>query len=123
MMYARPVRPVYPSLVPPVTQLYSEEIHIMSFRFDVSCRRKNRMIRVLAVIAIALFTLLPAARASAQTNTGAIRGYVRGADGTPIPDAMVTAVDSVTTITRNALTNAEGFYALNGLRQIGRAHV
>lgn len=115
-MYARPVRPVYPSFVPPVTQLYSEEIHIMSFRFDASCRRENRLIRVLAVFAIALFTLLPAARASAQTNTGAIRGYVRGADGTPIPDATVTAVDSSTSLTRNALTNAEGFYSLNSLR-------
>jgi len=115
-MYARPVRPVYPSFVPPVTQLYSEEIHIMSFRFDASCRRENRLIRVLAVIAIALFTLLPAARASAQTNTGAIRGYVRGADGTPIPDATVTAVDSSTSVTRNALSNSEGFYSLNGLR-------
>ncbi|MBA2685292.1 MAG: TonB-dependent receptor [Gemmatimonadaceae bacterium] len=74
------------------------------------------MIRALVLFAIALFTLLPAARADAQTNTGAVRGYVRGADGQPVPDATVTAVDSSTTLTRNALTNAEGFYSLNALR-------
>src|SRR5665213_1805441 len=112
-MYAGPVRP---SFVPPVTQLYSEEIHTMSFRFDVTSRVRNRVARAFTSHARAAAALLPAARANAQTNTGAIRGYVRGADGQPIPDATVTAVDSVTTITRNALTNAQGFYALNGLR-------
>ena len=88
----------------------------MSFRFDVTSRVRNRVARALTCLALAAIALLPAARANAQTNTGAIRGYVRGADGQPVPDATVTAVDSVTTITRNALTNAEGFYALNGLR-------
>jgi hypothetical protein len=115
-MYVRPVRPVYPSFAPPVTQLYSEEIHTMSFRFDVSCRRENRMMRALAIFALALVALLPAARASAQSNTGAIRGYVRGSDGQPIPDATITAVDSTTNITRNTLSNAEGIYSLNGLQ-------
>ncbi|MEO7039595.1 MAG: TonB-dependent receptor [Gemmatimonadaceae bacterium] len=74
------------------------------------------MIRALVIFAIALFTLLPAARANAQTNTGAIRGYVRGSDGLPVPEVTVTAVDSSTSLTRNALTNAEGFYSLNALR-------
>src|SRR6185437_14617799 len=65
---------------------------------------------------LAAVAFLPAARASAQTSTGSIRGYVRGTDGQPIPDAQVTAVDSSTTVTRNAITNAAGFYSLNALR-------
>ncbi|MDQ2766760.1 MAG: carboxypeptidase-like regulatory domain-containing protein, partial [Gemmatimonadota bacterium] len=73
------------------------------------------MARALTCCALAAVALLPAARASAQTNTGAIRGYVRGTDGQPVPDATITAVDSVTSITRNALSNAQGFYSLNGL--------
>jgi hypothetical protein len=112
-MHARPVRP---SLVPPVTQLYSEEIHTMSFRSDSNSRVRNRVARALACCALAAFALLPAARAGAQTNTGSVRGYVRGTDGQPVPDATVTAVDSSTSLTRNALTNAEGFYSLNALR-------
>ena len=88
----------------------------MSFRFAFTSRVWNRVARVLTCCALAAFALLPAARASAQTNTGAIRGYVRGADGTPVPDATVTAVDSSTTLTRNSITNAEGFYSLNSLR-------
>ncbi|HMI56571.1 MAG TPA: carboxypeptidase-like regulatory domain-containing protein, partial [Gemmatimonadaceae bacterium] len=74
------------------------------------------MARALTCFALAAVALLPAARASAQTNTGAVRGYVRGTDGQPVPDATVTAIDSVTSITRNALSNAEGYYSLNGLR-------
>ncbi|HMA02549.1 MAG TPA: TonB-dependent receptor, partial [Gemmatimonadaceae bacterium] len=74
------------------------------------------MARALTCFALAAVALLPAARASAQTNTGSIRGYVRGADGQPVPDAQVTAVDSSTSLTRNALTNAQGFYSLNALR-------
>ena len=76
-MYAGPVRPLF---VPPVTQLYSEEIHTMSFRFDVTSRVRNRVARALTCLALAAIALLPAARANAQTNTGAIRGYVRGAE-------------------------------------------
>jgi outer membrane receptor for ferrienterochelin and colicin len=88
----------------------------MSFRFVFTSRVWNRVARALTCCALAAFALLPAARASAQTNTGAIRGYVRGADGQPVPDATITAVDSVTTITRNTLSSAQGFYALNGLQ-------
>ncbi|HEV7705092.1 MAG TPA: carboxypeptidase regulatory-like domain-containing protein [Gemmatimonadaceae bacterium] len=74
------------------------------------------MARALTCFALVAVGLLPAARASAQTNTGSIRGYVRGSDGQPVPDATVTAVDSLTSITRNALSNAQGFYSLNGLQ-------
>jgi len=88
----------------------------MSFRLDNTSRVRNRVARALICFALAAVAFLPAARASAQSNTGAIRGYVRSADGQPIPDATVTAVDSLTSITRNALTNSLGFYSLNGLR-------
>jgi outer membrane receptor for ferrienterochelin and colicin len=88
----------------------------MSFRFVFTSRVRNRVARALTCFALAAVALLPAARASAQTNTGAIRGYVRGADGQPIPEVTVTAFDSTTSITRNTLSNAEGFYALNGLQ-------
>jgi hypothetical protein len=88
----------------------------MSFRFVFTSRVRNRVARALTCFALAAVALLPAARASAQTNTGSVRGYVRGADGQPVPEATVTAVDSLTSITRNALSNAQGFYSLNGLQ-------
>ena len=88
----------------------------MSFRFVSTTHVRNRVARALTCFALAAVAFLPAARASAQTTTGSIRGYVRGADGQPVPDAQVTAVDSSTSLTRNALSNAQGFYALNGLR-------
>ena len=88
----------------------------MMFRFAFNSRVRNSAARALTCFALAAVALLPAARASAQNNTGAVRGYVRGADGQPVPDAMVSAVDSATSITRNALSNAQGFYALNGLQ-------
>jgi hypothetical protein len=99
-MFARPVRPVLDS---PAKQLYSEELHIMPFRFVSITHVRNRVARALTCLALAAVAFLPAARASAQTNTGAIRGYVRGADGAPVPDAQVTAVDSSTSLTRNAV--------------------
>jgi hypothetical protein len=113
LMFARSVSP---SLVSPVTQLFSEELHTMSFRFVSTTHVRNRVARALTCFALAAVAFLPAARASAQTNTGSIRGYVRGADGQPVPDAQVTAVDSSTSVTRNTLTNAQGFYSLNALR-------
>ncbi|MEP7066088.1 MAG: hypothetical protein ABI889_08665, partial [Gemmatimonadota bacterium] len=64
----------------------------MSFRFVTTTHVKNRVARALSCFALAAVALLPAMRANAQTNTGAIRGYVRGADGQPVPDAQVTAV-------------------------------
>jgi len=112
-MFARPVRSVF---VPFVTQHHPEELHTMSFPFVSTTHVRNRVARALMCFALAAVALLPAARASAQTNTGSIRGYVRSADGQPVPDAQVTAVDSSTSLTRNALTNAQGFYSLNALR-------
>lgn len=114
MMHARPSSAL--SVLSVIPRLYSEENQIMSFLFENTSRVRNRVARALVFCALAAVAFLPAARASAQTSTGSIRGYVRGTDGQPIPDATVSAVDSSTTFTRNAITNAAGFYSLNALR-------
>ena len=88
----------------------------MSSLIDNASLVRNRLARVLVFCALAACALFTAARADAQTTTGSIRGYVRGADGRPVPDATVTAVDASFGVTRNARANAEGFYSLNGLR-------
>jgi hypothetical protein len=114
MMHAHPSSAL--SVLSVIPRLYSEENQIMSFLFDNTSRVRNRVARALVYCALAACAFLPAARASAQTNTGAIRGYVRDSAGTPIPEATVTAVDSSTSLTRSAITNAAGFYSLNALR-------
>lgn len=114
MMHARPSSAL--SVLSVIPRLYSEENQIMSFLFENTSRARNRVARALVFCALAACAFLPAARASAQTSTGSIRGYVRGTDGQPVPDATVTAVDSSTSITRNAISNAQGFYSLNGLQ-------
>ena len=88
----------------------------MSSLIDNASRVRNHMARAFVSCALAACTLFTPARADAQTTTGSIRGYVRGADGRPVPDATVTAVDPSFGVTRNARANAEGFYSLNGLR-------
>jgi hypothetical protein len=88
----------------------------MSFPFDNTSRVRNRAARALICCALAAAAIFTAARADAQTSTGSIRGYVRGTDGQPVPEATVTATDSSVGITRSATTNANGFYSLNGLR-------
>jgi hypothetical protein len=114
MMHARPSSAL--SVLSVIPRLYSEENQLMSFLFDNTSRARNRVARALVCCALAAVAFLPAARASAQTNTGSVRGYVRDSAGTPIPEATVTAVDSTTSLTRSAITNAEGFYSLNALR-------
>ena len=54
--------------------------------------------------------------ASAQTSTGAVRGYVTGPGGEPVAEAQVVARLAATNETRAATTNAAGFYYLPGLR-------
>jgi hypothetical protein len=72
-----------------------------------------RLIRVIA--AVAAFVCIGEA-ALAQTTTGNIRGYVTGTAGAPVSDAQVIARLTATNETRNATTNASGFYYLAGLR-------
>ncbi|HEU0299684.1 MAG TPA: carboxypeptidase-like regulatory domain-containing protein, partial [Longimicrobium sp.] len=60
--------------------------------------------------------LLAPLGAAAQTTTGTIRGYVRGAEGAELAGATVTARSLETNQQRQAVTSAQGFYVLPGLR-------
>jgi hypothetical protein len=62
----------------------------------------------------ALMAIAPPA--NAQTTTGNIRGYVRGPNNTPVPDAQVAARDPAMGTNRGTVSNSSGFYTLAGLR-------
>ena len=57
-----------------------------------------------------------AAPALAQNTTGAVAGLVLGADGKPVPGAMVTVLHEESRSSSNATTDANGRYAARGLR-------
>ena len=59
--------------------------------------------------------LLLAGAATAQDTNGSIRGVVRDENG-PIPGASVVAVDAASGFTQSATADAEGGFALGGLR-------
>src|SRR4029453_17703035 len=61
----------------------------------------------------ALMAIAPPA--NAQTTTGNIRGYVRGPNNTPVPDAQVAARDPAMGTNRGTLSNSSGFSTLAGL--------
>src|SRR5687767_1545375 len=75
----------------------------------------QRVVRAL-VLALAALVALGFGSASAQTSTGAVRGYVTSAGGGPVGDAQVVARLAATNETRAATTNAAGFFYLPGLR-------
>jgi len=52
---------------------------------------------------------------SAQTSTGAVRGYVKDQNGAPIADAEVQARNPQTGVLRSATSRADGSYVLPGL--------
>jgi len=60
--------------------------------------------------------LLFATALSAQTTTGAVRGYVRDSSGAPLADAILTARSVEMGLERNTRSNANGFYNVAGLR-------
>lgn len=73
-------------------------------------------IQLVSLIAL-VFAITPfASSASAQTSTGAIRGYVRSAAGVPVADAQVAAKNTATNQQRGTSTSAAGAYTLGGLR-------
>lgn len=72
--------------------------------------------RWLAPLAGAVLILLSTLPAAGQTSTATIRGTVRDQSGAAVPAAEVTAVDSTTGFRRTAVTAANGFYVLAGLR-------
>ena len=85
-------------------------------RFTSPRRSPNHAIgRAFIVGAVAALTAI-APRANAQTTTGNIRGYVRGPNNTPVPDAQVAARDPAMGTNRGTVSNSSGFYTLAGLR-------
>ncbi len=64
----------------------------------------------------AIGSLLLPAPLGAQTVTGTVRGYVRGAGGAPVGEAQVGARNTATNQQRGTLTSAQGAYTLGGLR-------
>src|SRR6476619_1044560 len=62
-------------------------------------------------VAVLLGGLLPALVHAQNATSGAIRGRVLGADGTPVPAAQVAAVNAATGFTRRALSDDNGNYA------------
>lgn len=76
----------------------------------------NRIVQCVAARTVAVVLSLVCATAlAAQTTTGSIRGYVRGDNGVPIPNASVSARNIATSATRVASSNENGYFALVGL--------
>ena len=71
--------------------------------------------RAFVVAAVVALTAI-APPAHAQTTTGNIRGYVRGPNNAPVPDAQVAARDPAMGTNRGTVSNSSGFYTLAGLR-------
>ncbi len=67
---------------------------------------------VAALLAFALSVALPAA---AQTVSASLQGTVRGADGAPLADAVITARHAATGLVRTALTGTDGRYLVGSL--------
>jgi hypothetical protein len=67
---------------------------------------------LVAVTALVSFT----GALGAQTTTGSIRGYVRDQAGAPLADVQLTARNVEMGLSRNTVSNANGFYNIAGLR-------
>src|SRR6266545_2169771 len=65
-----------------------------------------------AAAAVAMFALLVATPALAQTPTGTILGSVKDAQGAVVPGATVSATNLGTQYSRTAVTDGSGEYAL-----------
>src|SRR4026209_1902671 len=66
--------------------------------------------------AIALFAILALPTTShAQLTRGAISGTVRDSAGAVVPGAQVKVVNPQTNVTREAVTNDEGFYRVGAV--------
>ena len=78
---------------------------------------RRRFVNTLVGASFALGALLAGAEgAQAQTTTGTVRGYVRGAGGTPVDAATISARHLELGQERQTATNEAGFYNLAGLR-------
>ncbi len=79
-------------------------------RFHAFVRHVGLVLGVLLALAG-----LTASGAQAQTSTGAIRGYVKDANGVPLADAQVQAKSVATGVARSSSAHTDGFYTLVGL--------
>ena len=75
-------------------------------------RYTKTLLHLAAIFTIALFALKSS---RAQTTLGGITGTVSDPQGSVIPGAQVTAVSQGTSLTRTAVTNAEGSYSFVNL--------
>jgi outer membrane receptor for ferrienterochelin and colicin len=75
----------------------------------MEARRRRTSPRALLAILLAVVATVPAA---AQTTTGSIRGRVLNDQGQPVPAVLITATNVETGLSRTALTNPEGLYAI-----------
>lgn len=74
------------------------------------------LINVSIGLAIALVTILALpARTHAQLTRGAISGTVRDQAGAVVPGAQVKVINPQTNVTREAVTNDEGFYRVGAV--------
>src|SRR6185436_11095872 len=64
----------------------------------------------------ALLAALVAPAVSAQTVNSNLRGYVRGTNGAPVPDAEVSVRNLETNQRRGTTTATSGYYYIGGLR-------
>lgn len=79
-------------------------------------KRSVRTGQVAAALLLALLGLTTASsEASAQTNTGTIRGQVIDEAGAPVPAASVLAVNTETGAQRGAISRQDGRYQIVGL--------
>ena len=88
---------------------------------DVRVRSRGRppfrpVPRRLLTATVAAALIVTAGAAGAQTTTGSIRGYVRGPNDTPVPDAQVAARNPAMGLNRGTVSNSSGFFNLAGLR-------
>ena len=72
-------------------------------------------LRIAAGLTLAAVVTLVPRPAVAQTTTGAIVGVVRDAGGAVVPGATVRALNDNTGAAQDALSDAQGLYALRGL--------
>lgn len=85
-------------------------------------RTPRRLTFTAIALALSLLTLLffamPLQRATAQSQpevTGSISGMVSDAQGDPLPNIHVELIHSTASIVREATTNAQGQYVLDGI--------